>query len=167
MTAKRCGSAISMVTAVATPGHTHGALTWQWVSCDGGVCRKIVYADSLTPVSSTSYRFTDHPAIVAAFRASIAKVAALDCDILLTPHPSASDMIERLARGKPLLDSQACRDYAARLTKQLDERLAKEARWQVSFRVTVACNRAQGEAIAGADELFPASPIRRIGRRRA
>jgi len=116
-----------MAKAYETKGHTHGALTWQWVSCDGGVCRTIVYADSLTPVSSPGYRFTDHPGAIEAFRASIAKVAGLDCDILLTPHPSASKMRDRLARGKPLLDTNACRAYAAQLTKQLDDRIAKEA----------------------------------------
>jgi metallo-beta-lactamase class B len=36
---------------LATPGHTPGALTWHWGACAGGVCRQIVYADSLTPVS--------------------------------------------------------------------------------------------------------------------
>ena len=116
-----------MLTAIATPGHTPGALSWRWVSCDGGVCRTIVYADSLTPVSSANYRFSDHPAIVAAYRASIAKIAASPCEILLTPHPGASDMPHRLALGKPLFDADACRTYAAALTKQLDERLAKEA----------------------------------------
>jgi metallo-beta-lactamase class B len=116
-----------VLTAVATPGHTPGALTWRWGSCQGGVCRQIVYADSLSPISNDSYRFSDHPAYLAAYRASIAKVAALDCDILLTPHPSASHMIDRLALGRPLLDTNGCRDYAAQLTKQLDERLAKEA----------------------------------------
>lgn len=115
------------LTAVATPGHTPGALTWHWVSCDGGVCRQIVYADSLSPVSSDTYRFRDHPAYLAAYRASIAKVAALDCDILLTPHPSASDMVNRFGAGKPLLDPDGCRKYAAGLSKQLDQRLAKEA----------------------------------------
>lgn len=115
-----------VLTAVATPGHTPGALTWRWGSCDGGVCRQIVYADSLTPISRDDYRFSDHPDYLAAYRASIAKVAALDCDILLTPHPSASHMVERLAGQEPLTDSNACRDYSARLTKQLDERLAKE-----------------------------------------
>jgi metallo-beta-lactamase class B len=115
-----------MLKAIETKGHTQGALTWQWVSCDGGVCRRIVYADSLTPASGPNYRFTDHPAVVQAFRASIAKVAALDCDILLTPHPSASQMIQRLGLGRPRLDTNGCRAYAAQLTKQLDERLAKE-----------------------------------------
>ena len=117
----------TVLTAVATPGHTPGALTWRWGSCQAGVCRQIVYADSLSPVSRDDYKFSDHPAYLAAYRASIAKIAALDCDILLTPHPSASEMPERLALGKPLLDANGCRDYAAQLTKQLDERLAKEA----------------------------------------
>jgi metallo-beta-lactamase class B len=116
-----------MLTAIATPGHTAGALSWRWVGCDGGVCRTIVYADSLSPVSNGSYRFSDHPASLATFRASIAKIAASPCEILLTPHPSASDMRTRLAAGKPLLDPDACRNYAAQLTRNLDERLAKEA----------------------------------------
>ena len=116
-----------MLTAIATPGHTAGALSWRWVGCDGGVCRTIVYADSLSPVSNGSYRFSDHPASLATFRASIAKIAASPCEILLTPHPSASDMRTHLAAGKPLLDPDACRNYAAQLTRNLDARLAKEA----------------------------------------
>jgi len=116
-----------MLTAIATPGHTPGALSWRWVSCDGGVCRTIVYADSLSPVSNPAYRFGDHPAYLAAYRASIAKLAVSPCEILITPHPSASHMPERFALGKPMLDENACRDYAAGLTKNLDDRLAKEA----------------------------------------
>ena len=114
------------LTAVATPGHTAGALSWQWVSCEGGVCRTMVLADSLSPVSRDDYRFTDHPEVVAGFRAGIARIAALDCDIVTTPHPSASDMVKRFGAGQPLLDPSGCRDYAAAKTKALDERLAKE-----------------------------------------
>lgn len=115
-----------MLTAMTTPGHTPGALSWRWVSCDGGVCRTIVYADSLRPVSRDDYRFSDHPQYLASYRASIAKIAASPCDIVLTPHPSASDMPGRLAKGEPLLDPEGCKALAADLTKQLDERLAKE-----------------------------------------
>jgi metallo-beta-lactamase class B len=116
-----------MLTAIATPGHTPGAMSWRWVSCDGGVCRTIVYADSLSPVSAPNYRFSDHPAYLAAYRASIAKIAASPCEILLTPHPGQSDMPHRFAVGKPLLDPDGCKNYAAVRTKDLDERLAKEA----------------------------------------
>jgi len=115
------------LTALATPGHTPGALSWRWVSCDGGVCRTIVYADSLSPVSRDDYRFSDHAAYLAAYRAAIAKVGASRCEILLTPHPSASAMPERIGRGETLLDEEGCRAYAAALTSSLDERLAKEA----------------------------------------
>jgi metallo-beta-lactamase class B len=115
-----------MLTAMGTPGHTPGALSWRWMSCDGGVCRTIVYADSLTAVSAPNYRYSDHPAYVAAFRASIAKIAASPCEILLTPHPEASNMPQRLALGDPLFDENACKAYAAQRTRELDDRLAKE-----------------------------------------
>ena len=114
------------LTAVATPGHTPGALSWHWGACDGGVCRQIVYAESLSAISRDDYRFSDHRAYVAAFRAGLAKLARLDCEILLTPHPSASRMIDRMAGREPLVNPDACRDYVAAKTKDLDSRLAKE-----------------------------------------
>jgi metallo-beta-lactamase class B len=115
------------LSAMATPGHTPGALSWRWESCDGGVCRTMVYADSLSPVSRDDYRFSDHPDYLAAYRASIAKVAASRCEILLTPHPSASAMKERITGKQPLFDPAGCRNYAASLTQRLDARLAEEA----------------------------------------
>ncbi|HEU0310252.1 MAG TPA: subclass B3 metallo-beta-lactamase [Sphingomicrobium sp.] len=113
--------------AMTTPGHTPGATSWRWESCDGGVCRTMVYADSLTPVSRDDYKFGDNPEYLTAYRASIAKVAGSPCEILLTPHPSASGMRDRMAGKQPLFDPEGCRSYAAKQTKSLDERLAKEA----------------------------------------
>ena len=112
--------------AMTTPGHTPGALSWRWESCDGGVCRTMVYADSLGPVSRDDYKFSDHPDVVTAFRASIAKVAESRCEILLAPHPSASQMRDRMIGKQALFDPEGCKNYAAALTKRLDERLAKE-----------------------------------------
>jgi len=113
--------------AMTTPGHTPGATSWRWESCDGGVCRTMVYADSLSAVSRDDYKFSDHPEYLAAYRASIAKIADSRCEILLTPHPSASAMRDRMTGKQPLFDPEGCRNYAAKLTKSLDERLAKEA----------------------------------------
>lgn len=110
----------------ATPGHTPGAMSWQWQSCAGQACQTVVYADSLTPVSSEGYRFSDHPEALAAFRGSLARVASLKCDILLSPHPSASHMRDRLLGGG-LREPTACWNYADGLKKQLDERVAKDA----------------------------------------
>ena len=115
------------LTAMTTPGHTPGALSWRWESCDGAVCRTMVYADSLSPISRDDYKFSDHPAFLAAYRASIAKIAASRCEILLTPHPSASAMKERMIGKQKLFDPEGCKAYATALTKRLDERLSKEA----------------------------------------
>jgi metallo-beta-lactamase class B len=120
------------VTAHYTPGHTAGSTSWTWASCEGSRCLRIAYADSLSAVSAPDYRFVDHPAYVAGFRRAIATVAALPCDILLTPHPDASGFWEKVARRTsptdvaPLVDDQACRDYAADAEENLDARLAKE-----------------------------------------
>lgn len=120
------------LTAHATPGHTAGATSWTWRSCDDtGQCRDIAYADSLTPFSDKVYRFSDdaaHPGALAAYRRSIETVAALPCDILLTPHPGASDLLERTGPhpAKPLVDAGACRAYAAAGAAKLDARLEQE-----------------------------------------
>ena len=68
---------------------------------------------------------SDHAGYLAAYREGLARVAALDCDILLTPHPSASGMRDKLVAGS-LAAAPSCRDYADSVGKRLDERLAKE-----------------------------------------
>ncbi|HTV87091.1 MAG TPA: subclass B3 metallo-beta-lactamase [Dyella sp.] len=123
------------ITAHYTPGHTPGSTSWTWRSCEGGACLNIVYADSLTALGNAHYRYTDtpaHPHRVEDFRRSIATVAALPCDILLTPHPDASDFWDKVkqrqagVRPDPLVDHAACRAYAADAQKGLDARLVKE-----------------------------------------
>jgi metallo-beta-lactamase class B len=114
-------------TPLFTPGHTLGATSWTWEDASQGEPVRIVYADSLNPISADDYRFTDHPELVAAFRAGLAKVAALDRCLLITPHPSASGMRERLRSwGLATAGQHDCRDYAAKISRRLDERLAKE-----------------------------------------
>jgi metallo-beta-lactamase class B len=113
--------------AIATPGHTFGATSWSWRACEAGNrCATIVYADSMNPISDDSYRFSDHPALVAAFRKGIASVAAADCDIVLAPHPGAVDLRKRLSGEKPLVDPGGCKAYADGVARRLDARLAKE-----------------------------------------
>lgn len=119
------------ITAHLTPGHTPGSTTWTWQSCEGARCLNVVYADSLTAVSADGYRFTGdatHPGIEASFRRSIDVVAALPCDVLLTPHPEASHLFERLAHGGPdaFVDPAACRALAADARAGLDSRIADE-----------------------------------------
>jgi metallo-beta-lactamase class B len=128
------------LTAHLTPGHTPGSTTWTWRSCQGKRCVDIVYADSLNPVSADGFQFKP---IAGTFRASIAKVGALPCDVLLSAHPDASDTVKRLsvapqpsaASHDSLADGGApdpvqtgqCAAYAATARAKLDARLASEA----------------------------------------
>lgn len=115
------------LTAHATPGHTAGGTSWSWRTCDGPTCHTIVYADSLSAVGPDSYRFTDHPAWLAPMRATFAKVAAMRCDILITPHPGASNLFGRMAGTAPLRDVNACRAYVDAARRRLADRLARES----------------------------------------
>lgn len=121
--------------SIATPGHTPGALSWQWEICgersyepaqDPEDCVSIVYADSLSPVSNDEYRFSDHPEYVAEYRAGLQRLREIKCDILLTPHPSASKMLERAATGS-LEGGLTCLEYANTVERRLNARLEREA----------------------------------------
>ena len=123
------------MTAHLTAGHTPGSTTWTWQSCEGTKCLNVVYADSLNSVSEPGFRFTGdatHPSRVESFRQSIAKVAALPCDILLTVHPEFADLSKKLALrvqqpgANPFIDAGACRAYAATALTSLERRIAEE-----------------------------------------
>ena len=60
----------------------------------------MVYADSLTPVAADGFLFTRntaYPNVLEDFENSFNKLSMLPCDILLTPHPEASDLWTRLS----------------------------------------------------------------------
>lgn len=122
------------VTARLTPGHTPGATTWTWRSCEKDTCLDIVYADSLNAVSAPGFRFTGdaHPSLVPSFERSIDVVAKLPCDILLAVHPGFSRMYEALRRrgasasAEPVTDPGACRAYAADARLRLERRVIEE-----------------------------------------
>ncbi|AHX12140.1 beta-lactamase [Dyella jiangningensis] len=122
------------ITAHYTPGHTPGATTWTWRSCEAGRCMNMVFADSLGAYAADGYRFSDpaHPERLEDYRRSIETIASLPCDILLSPHPDQSDLLERVAKRDagtkpdPVIDGHACRAYAEEGRAKLEARLAKE-----------------------------------------
>jgi len=123
------------VTAHFTPGHTPGGTTWTWRSCEQGRCLNMVYADSLTAVSSDNFRFSEnktYPNVKQDFEKSFAILSALPCDILLTPHPGVSDLWSRLAKrdkgdAAAFVDGTACKRLADSSREDLAQRLAQEA----------------------------------------
>jgi len=119
------------------PGHAPGSTAYTWQSCapasEGGKCLNMVYADSITSPSAPGFKYGNR---LDSFQKSIEKVAALPCDIILSPHPQFTQVDEKLKRraeikGKgpdPFVDANGCRAYAADGMKRLQARRAEEAK---------------------------------------
>ncbi len=122
------------VTALATPGHTPGSMSWTWRSCEGDNCADVVFASSLTPLAAGDYRFSApaNRGATARFRETFQRLRSLPCDILLTTHPAASGGEAKLARLRqdrepnPFIDPQACAVYAETYERAFTRRLAEE-----------------------------------------
>ena len=114
----------------ANPTHSPGSASWSWRSCEAGKCLSIAYADSVNTISSDDYRFTAHSDRVDAAREGLRTIEALPCDLLLTPHPVGSQLLERLSGKQPLAYPRACIAYAAAGSDRLAKRLAREAAGQ-------------------------------------
>lgn len=123
------------VTMHATPGHTQGGASWSWQSSEGGRTASMVYADSLNSYGAGSFRFSGdarYPAARRDVERSIATIAALPCDVLVSAHPEVSDLWTRYERRTKLgnaafIDAGACKAYAANAGARLQQRLAEEA----------------------------------------
>jgi metallo-beta-lactamase class B len=146
------------ITTHLIPGHSPGSTAYTWQSCspsrpeaataesrrssrnvqraeadEGGKCLNMVYADSLTSPSAPGFKYGQR---LVEFRDSIEKVAALPCDIVLSPHPSFTQVDQKLKKraelnGKgpdPFIDPNGCRAYAADGLKRLEARIAAEAK---------------------------------------
>ncbi|MEL7185618.1 MAG: subclass B3 metallo-beta-lactamase [Pseudomonadota bacterium] len=115
------------MTIVHTPGHTAGGASWTWQSCALNTCYNVVYADSLTAVSAPGYFYADGAA--AEIVDSADRIAGLDCDILLSPHPfffGLHDKIEKRDEGNPFINNVACLIYAESMLGWLEQRLDSE-----------------------------------------
>ena len=126
----RSGAALNLggtrFTMHANPTHSPGSASWTWQSCEGGKCLTIAYADSINSISADDYHFLDHPERVEAARAGLRVIENLPCDLLITPHPGGSDLLERLSGKAALTAPRACIAYSAIGSERLSKRLAKE-----------------------------------------
>lgn len=123
-------------TAHFTPGHTPGGTTWTFHACEGDRCLSFVYADSQTPVSNDNFLFTNnaaYPGVLADFAHSHDVLERLPCDVLITPHPGASQFWERVrlreaGDANGLVRPNACVTFARNARDALAQRVAAEKR---------------------------------------
>ncbi len=119
--------------ARAMPGHTPGSMGWSWRSCSPKAgCIPIFFAASLNSLTAGSYRYRDHPELVAAFRRSLAMLRDEPCDILLSNHAEHSGAdLRAMARRSgatpdPMRAPGACKAMADKYSALLDAELARE-----------------------------------------
>ena len=121
------------ITANFTPGHTPGSTTWTWRSCEGSNCLNMVYADSISAVSAPGFKFTSKPDVINQFRRSISRLGELPCDIVVSTHPSATNLDAKITQRAalkgtgpdPFVD-HGCKALAAGAMKNLEARIAEE-----------------------------------------
>jgi metallo-beta-lactamase class B len=119
---------------IHTPGHTPGGTSWSWKSCEGNRCLNVVYGDSLNAVSDESFKYSGderYPNARADMTSSIAALAAAPCDVLVAAHPeltSLRSIFDEHGKGDrtKVVDSSACKQYAAAAKGRLDKRLEAE-----------------------------------------
>jgi metallo-beta-lactamase class B len=123
------------VRVIHTPGHTPGGTSWTWTSCEAERCLNVVYGDSLNAISDDSFKYSGDPRYPQAgsdLAASIEAISATPCDILVAAHPGLTGLltlIDEQGQGdrNQLVDSSACKRYAAAGKERFDKRLEQEA----------------------------------------
>jgi metallo-beta-lactamase class B len=127
------------LTAHFTPGHTPGGTSWTWRSCEGARCVDMLYADSQTAASADDFFFTrskTYPAAEKDFEHGLSALEHLPCDVLLTPHPDASSLWDRLAARdstprdggapSPFVNPALCKEFVVSAREGVARRMASE-----------------------------------------
>lgn len=113
-------------TAHFMPGHTPGSTAWTWTDTREGKPVRIAYADSLSAPGYQLKGNPRYPRLVEDYKRSFATVRALPCDVLLTPHPGASNW-DYAAGARAGAKALTCKAYADAAEQKFDAQLAKEA----------------------------------------
>ncbi|WUR15524.1 subclass B3 metallo-beta-lactamase [[Empedobacter] haloabium] len=124
------------LTAHYTPGHTQGGLSWTWQASENGRTVNMVYADSLNAYGAKGFRYGGdqrYPQAKADIERSIARIASLPCDVLISAHPEFSGLWERKEKAAKqgnaaFIDPQGCRKYAEKGRARLAQQLADESK---------------------------------------
>ncbi len=113
-------------TAHFMPGHTPGSTAWTWTDTREGKPLRIAYTDSLSAPGYQLQGNARYPRLIEDYKRSFATVRALPCDVLLTPHPGASNW-DYAAGARAGAKALTCKAYADAAEQKFDAQLAKEA----------------------------------------
>jgi metallo-beta-lactamase class B len=119
------------VTAHWTPGHTIGCTSFTHAVIDGGRMHTAVVYGSTTVAGNALVANHAYPGIVADYRKSFVRLAAIHADIFLANHPSFAHLDEKRARvaaahPNPFIDAAELQRFVAGQERAFNAELARQ-----------------------------------------
>jgi metallo-beta-lactamase class B len=119
------------LTAHATPGHTKGCTTWTMPLSDGGKTYKVMFFCSISVAGNPLVGDAAYPNIQNDYKASFAKLNAMQADIFLAPHGVQFGLADKLAKIKPgapnpFIDPGELHRFLTKARVDYDAELAKQ-----------------------------------------
>lgn len=112
----------TVLTAIATPGHTPGCTSYRMIS-EG---KRVLFPCSVSVAGNRLFGNRRYPGIVADYRASIARLGRERADIVLPAHPELVDLLERKQRGESVVRPGLIGEMTAKSQAAFDTELAKQ-----------------------------------------
>jgi metallo-beta-lactamase class B len=126
------------LTAHITPGHTPGCTNWTMPIVAGNDNHNVIFFCSITVAGNPLVNNKAYPNIADDYRASFAKLKAIDADIFLAPHGeqfgltkkaatmAANEKNKVLGAPNPFIDKTEFHRVVGSMEKDFNEQLAKQ-----------------------------------------
>jgi metallo-beta-lactamase class B len=118
------------IMAHLTPGHTRGCTTWTLPVMEAGRLYRVMFFCSTTVAANRLAPREQYPGIVADYRATFAKLKAMQADVFLAPHAEFFDLWGKRARmghgPNPFVDPGELQRFVARSQADFERQLAAQ-----------------------------------------
>jgi len=126
------------LTAHVTPGHTPGATSWTMPIVEGGQNHTVIFFSSMTVAGNPLVNNKPYPRIAEDYKASFAKLKAMDADIFLAPHGDQMNLAKKavtlqantdrkvMNAPNPFIDKSEFHRVADGMEKDFDAQLARQ-----------------------------------------
>ena len=117
--------------ANVTPGHSKGCTSWTTSVKDGAKTYKVIFFCSATVAANRLAPNPQYPGIVADYQKTFVKLAGMQADVFLAPHPDQMNMATKRAamgagKANPFVNPGELSSVTAKLKADFETQLAKQ-----------------------------------------
>ncbi len=114
-----------------TPGHSKGCTSWTTSVKEGAKTYKVIFFCSATVAANRLAPNPQYPGIVADYQKTFVKLAGMQADVFLAPHPEQMNLAAKRAakapgKPNPFVDPTELPATTARLKADFEAQLAKQ-----------------------------------------